>query len=65
MTPATFETHKTAFLKDASTNVRVAALQNLARAQGAFPEGRTLLAQAVNDPSQDVREEAANLLAIE
>jgi hypothetical protein len=65
MTPTSFAAQKSAFLKDASTSVRLATLVNLARAGSAYPEGRTLLTQAVNDPVPEVREEAANLLANE
>jgi hypothetical protein len=65
MTSATFVVHRDAFAKDASSSVRVALLQNLARSQSAFPEGRALLTQAASDPMQAVREEAESLLAIE
>ena len=63
MTPATFAVQKNAFLKDASTSVRLAVLTNLARARSAFPEARSLLNEALNDQSQEVREEAGSLLS--
>ncbi len=59
-TPATFAAQKHAFLKDTATGVRLAVMPALARAGG-----RDLLTQALADSSQEVREQAANLLAIE
>lgn len=59
-TPASFAVQKNAFLKDTATGVRLAVMPALARAGE-----RDLLTRALTDSAQEVREQAANLLAIE
>jgi HEAT repeat protein len=63
MTPATFAVQKSAFFRDESISVRLAVLRNLARAQDVFPDAQSILTQAAGDSCQQVREEAATLLA--
>lgn len=65
MTSATFAAHRTAFANDASSNVRAAVLQNIGRSRGAFSEGRSIVTQALSDPSEVVRDEAAGILAVD
>jgi hypothetical protein len=65
MTNATFTVQRDVFLRDSSSAVRVALLQNLARSQAPFPEATLLLTQALTDSMQAVREEAESLRSIE
>ncbi len=59
MKAATFEAQKKAFQTDKATNVRLTLLRNLWRAQGTFPEARTLVeTAAAKDESKEVRKQA-------
>jgi hypothetical protein len=64
-TAATFAVQKAVFANDKVVSVRLAVLHNLAKAMKTFPEARTVLTQAANDASAEVREEAAELLGRE
>ena len=64
MTEASFKTQKEIFLKDANVNVRLKVLDNLRKTQQAFPEVRRLIKKAASeDPSEDVRKAAKNIMA--
>lgn len=63
MNAVTFEAQKKAFQADKATNVRLTLLRNLWRAQGTFPEARTLVeAAAAKDESKEVRKQALAIM---
>jgi HEAT repeat protein len=58
-----FAAEKAALAGEQDTQVRTALLNDLAKLVGVFPEARTVIkAAADNDPSDDVRKAAADLL---
>jgi hypothetical protein len=64
-TPTTFQVQKRAFLGDQAVMVRLAALENLWNVHKSFPEVRRLVKQsATNDPSEEVRKAAAEIMAM-
>jgi len=63
MNAATFEAQKRAFQADKAVNVRLTLLRNLWRAQGTFPEARTLAGTAAaKDESKEVRKQAQAIM---
>jgi len=64
-TPTTFQAQKRAFLGDEAVMVRLAALENLWNVHKSFPEVRRIVKQsATNDPSEEVRKAAAEIMAL-
>jgi len=64
MTEASFKVHKQIFLEDSNVTVRLKVLDNLRKAQEAFPEVRRLIKRAASeDPSEEVRKVAKNIMS--
>ena len=64
-TPTTFQAQKRAFLRDEAVMVRLAALENIWNVHKSFPEVRRIVKQsATNDPSKEVRNAAAEIMAM-
>jgi len=64
-TPTTFQAQKRGFLGDEAVMVRLAALENLWNVHKSFSEVRRIVKQsATNDPSEEVRKAAAEIIAL-
>ncbi len=63
ITEASFKAQKQIFLKDSNVSVRLKVLENLWKAEQAFPEVRRLVKKAASeDPSEDIRKAARNIM---
>lgn len=63
MTETSFKAQKEIFSKDANVTVRLKVLENLWKAEQAFPEVRRLVKKAASeDPSEDIRKAARNIM---
>lgn len=63
ITEASFKAQKQIFLKDSNVSVRLKVLDNLWKVHQAFPEvGHLVKKAALEDPSEDVRKAAKNII---